>query len=400
MAIEKGIEADKDMPRPISFRVEKSIQDCGLELWARVTEQSPLFMRAPFLQAFEEALPDTLQTRYGVLSENETPVAVMAGQILTLHADRIPPAASSTSAENARPKLLQAVMSKLRARVFMWGNFMGWGYSGIAFAPGVDKAVLWPKLVEAIDRAHKQDEGIRSAGIQLVLDISDDDAAGARHLEQHGFRPMPAEPDMILTIDPAWKKFDDYRAALKSKYRKASVEMDKELAAAGCVIEKLSDIENHADELINLHLQVHEQSANRFVTLKRNFFPALARRFGDRFICTVVRKESRILGFIATLIDGDTALAYVVGHDVQANRELPIYLRLLQTAIEDGIYHGCKRVTYGRTALEPKARLGAVAVPLTVYGRHKNPIIGPLLTLFLQQLAPKEGPPLRSPFNK
>jgi hypothetical protein len=73
---------------------------------------------------------------------------------------------------------------------------------------------------------------------------------------------------------------------------------------------------------------------------------------------------------------------------------------MLQTAIEDGIRHGCKRVTYGRTALEPKARLGAVAVPLTVYGRHKNPIIGPLITLFLQQMAPKEGPPLRSPFNK
>ena len=191
---------------------------------------------------------------------------------------------------------------------------------------------------------------------------------------------------------------------MKAKYRKASVEMDKELAAAGCVIERLSDVESHADELIALQHQVHEQSTHRFVKLKRDFFPALARRLGDRFICTVVRQKSgersRILGFITTLIDGDTALAYVVGHDVQQNRELPIYLRMLHTAIEDGIQHGCKRVTYGRTALEPKARLGAVPVALTVYGRHKNPIIGPLITPFLQAMAPKEGPPLRSPFNK
>jgi hypothetical protein len=343
-----------------------------------------------------------LQPRYGVLSENDTPVAVLVGQILTLQADRIAPAVGT--AEDAKPKILRSVMAKLRARVFMWGNFMGWGYAGIAFAPGVDKVALWPKLAEAIDRAHKQDEGIRSAGIQLVLDISDEDAAGARHLEKYRFRPVEAEPDMILTIDPSWKNFTDYRTALKAKYRKASVDMDKELAAAGCVIEKLSDVESHAEELINLHLQVHEQSANRFVSLKANFFPALARNLGDRFICTVVRQkigqETRILGFITTLLDGDTALAYVVGHDVQANRELPIYLRLLQTAIEDGIQHGCKRVTYGRTALEPKARIGAVAVPLIVYGRHKNLIIGPLVTPFLQQMAPKEGPPLRSPFNK
>lgn len=281
----------------------------------------------------------------------------------------------------------------------MWGNFMGWGYSGITFAPGVDRAGLWPMVAEAIDRAHEEDKGIRSTALQLVLDIAEDDASGARHLEKHLFRSMPAEPDMILTIDPDWKSFEDYRAALKSKYRKASLEMDKELTVANCVIAKLTDIEGHADELINLHLQVHEQSINRFVTLKRDFIPALARRLGDRFICTVIRQEARILGFVTTLIDGDTALAYVVGHDVQANRELPIYLRLLQTAIEDGIRHECRRVTYGRTALEPKARLGAVAVPLTVYGRHKNPIVGPLITPLLQQIAPKNGPPLRSPFK-
>lgn len=388
-----GIEIDPGMPRPLNFRVEKSIQDCGIDLWEQVTRQSPLFMRVPFLQAFEEALPDTLQLRYGVLSDNKVPVAVLVGQILTLHADRI------ASADNSRPKILQSVMAKLRARVFMWGNFMGWGYSGIAFAPGVDKEGLWPKVAGAIDRAQEEDDGIRSVGIQLVLDISADEAAGAGHLEEHRFRPMPAEPDMILTIEPGWKVFEDYRTALKAKYRKASIEMDKQLAASGCVIEKLSDIEKYADELINLHLQVHEQSVNRFVTLKRDFIPALARHLGDRLICTVIRQESRILGFITTLIDGDTALAYVVGHDVQANRELPIYLRLLQTAIEDGIHHGCKRVTYGRTALEPKARIGAVAVPLTVYARHKSAVIGSLVTPFLQQMAPKNGPPLRSPFK-
>jgi predicted N-acyltransferase len=403
MKIKTGIEIDSGTTRQLNFRVANRIQDCDLDLWEQVTKHAPLFMKIPFLQAFEEALPDTLQTRYGILSDKEIPVVVFVGQILVLHADRIPSA--SPSADNPRTKkILQSVMSKLHTRVFMWGNFMGWGYSGIAFAPGVDRAALWPKVAEAIDRAQEADEGISSAGIQLVLDISDDEEAGASHLERHRFRSMPAEPDMILTIDPGWKTFEDYRAALKAKYRKASVEMDKELAIAGCVIEKLSDVETHADELINLHLQVHEQSPNRFVTLKRDFIPALARRLGDRFICTVIRQkigqESRILGFITTLIDGDTALAYVVGHDVQANRNLPIYLRLLQTAIEDGIRHGCKRVTYGRTALEPKARLGAIPIPLTVYGRHKNAIVGALATPFLQQMAPKNGPPLRSPFKE
>ena len=390
-----AIEIKRAAGRPLLFRVEERLEACGIADWVAVTGASPLFMKAPFLLAFEEAMPDTLKPRYGVLTDGDVPVAVMSGQLLALHADRIP----SGAAAEAAPKLVRSVMSRVRARIFMWGNFMGWGTSGMALAPGADPQALWPLVTQAIDRAGDADEAIRSASLQLVLDISPRETLAARSLEKLGFRPMKAEPDMVLALDPSWESFEHYRGALKSKYRKASVDMDEALARAGCVIERVSDLEGHADELIALHVQVHEQSVNRFVTLKRALFPALSRHLGERFSCTVLRDPSRILGFITTIIDGDTALAYVVGHDVEANRELPIYLRLLQTAIEDGIRHRCRRLTYGRTALEPKARLGAVAASLTVYGRHTNPVIGPLVTKFLQQLAPAGEPPQRNPFK-
>jgi len=392
MAIEIGTGGK----RALRFRVEERLRDCGVDQWEKVTAQSSLFMRAPFLQAFEEGMPATLKPRYGVLSDGDVPVAVLAGQVLTLHADRIP----SGSAEKSAPQIVKAAMSRMRTRVFMWGNFMGWGSSGIALAPGADASTLLLRVVEAIDRSDEADDEIRSAGLQLVLDLSPAQTAAARELEKHGFRPIRAEPDMVLALDPAWKALEDYRTALKSKYRKASVEMDAELSRAGCVIEKLVEVDSRADELIALHLQVHEQSINRFVTLRREFIPALARHLAGRFHCRVVRNGSRLLGFITTLIDGDTAIAYVVGHDAEANSRLPVYLRLLQTAIEDGLAHRCKRVTYGRTALEPKARLGALPAPLTVYGRHTNPVLGPLVTRFLQHLAPAENPPARNPFKE
>ena len=168
-----GIEIASDSPHPLNFRVAKRIQDCGLDLWERVTKDSPLFMRAPFLQALEEGMPDTLQPRYGILMDKDMPVAVLVGQILTLYADRIP------AANESRSKILQSAMEKLHTSVALWGNILGWGYSGIAFAPGADKAALWPKVAEAIHRAREEDKDIRSAGIHLVLDISDEEAAGA-----------------------------------------------------------------------------------------------------------------------------------------------------------------------------------------------------------------------------
>lgn len=382
-----------NLSSPIQARVVSRLQDCGVDLWDEIAAQACLFNRSPFLLAFEAGMPDTLEPRYVVFSADGAPVAVMVCQILTLRADRIAPAESKWANRFA------PLLGVLRMRAFLCGNFMGWGYSGIVFAPGVDRERHWPQLAAAIGRLHKLDSGIRAARLQLVLDLSADDVSGAKHLEAQGYRSMAAEPDMVLHIDPAWRSFADYRTALKSKYRKASVEMDMALATAGCVIERLTDVESHAGELIALHLQVHEQSPHRFVSLRREFIPALAQRLGHDFVCTVIRRDERILGFITTLIDGDTALAYVVGHDVTANTGLPIYLRLLQTAVETGIERGCRRVTYGRTALEPKARIGAVPTPLTIYGRHRGWLLGPLLMRAAGRMAPAGMPPLRSPFK-
>src|SRR5688572_16210599 len=169
-----SVRAGRAMPSRCRLRVEKRLHDCGIELWERVTRRSPLFMRAPFLRALEEGMPDTLAPRYGVLGDEDTPLAVLVGQILTLRADRLPPAA----ADQPGPGILQSITSRVQTKVFLWGNFLGWGYSGIAFAPGADREALWPMVAEAIGRAHQVDQGIDSAGMQLVMDISADEASG------------------------------------------------------------------------------------------------------------------------------------------------------------------------------------------------------------------------------
>ena len=77
-------------PSPVGalqFRVEARIRYCGLDLWQRMTEGGPLFISAPFLHAFEEALPESLQLRYGALSDSGVPVAVLLGQIPLEHLD-------------------------------------------------------------------------------------------------------------------------------------------------------------------------------------------------------------------------------------------------------------------------------------------------------------------------
>lgn len=59
-----------------------------------------------------------------------------------------------------------------------------------------------------------------------------------------------------------------------------------------------------------------------------------------------------------------TAFAYHIGLNREAaNAGVPIYLRLLGASLAQSIAFGCERLSFGRTALEPKAPLGCAAKP-------------------------------------
>lgn len=96
--------------------------------------------------------------------------------------------------------------------------------------------------------------------------------------------------------------------------------------------------------------------------------------------------------------DGETAIGFYLGMDYEANARLPIYHALLLAVIEQAITWRCKRVSFGRTALEAKSRLGCQPEKTHIWVRHRVP----MLNFLVQQLmknATHEEPPQRNPFK-
>jgi hypothetical protein len=77
---------------------------------------------------------------------------------------------------------------------------------------------------------------------------------------------------------------------------------------------------------------------------------------------------------------------------------LPLYLRLVHATIGDAIAWGCKRLSLGRTALEPKAALGARPEPMSVWLRHRVPALNWCLRGLLGAVPHAEAPE-RNPFK-
>jgi Acetyltransferase (GNAT) domain len=377
-------------PTGFGFALADCVDYLDAARWDALASPHSVFLSRPYLRALEEAGPENMRQRYAMIFRGREPVAAVAAQCVTVSAARVRKA--------ARHEKLAAPLERVRERMLVCGNLLSWGMHGAAFAPAEDPAALWPAVAEALYRLRRADKLSGDADLVMVKDIPDGHADAAAALSKFSYRALETEPDMVLELPANWRNFEDYLSSLTAKYRKAARQIEKEVAAAGCRVEELHDIEARAGELHALYMQTHMGARLRLVTLPAAFIPALAARLGGALRCTVVRRDDELVGFVTTVRDGETAVGYYMGFDREANAQFPVYLRLLQSVVADAIELGCRRLSLGRTALEPKARLGARPAPLRVWIRHRIPALNVLVRGLLRTVSHDEAPE-RNPFK-
>lgn len=394
---------ERRRPSGFDFALADRVDFLNGAAWDAVTAGGSQFLQRKVLRVIEAHGPDNLVPRYALIFRGPQPVAAVAAQLVTVTNQHLLKKESGggkngSSLQRVLTPAAKLATSQLNEPLLVAGNLMSWGFHGIAFAAGEDPAALWPGVAEALYRIRRAERLLGQTNLVLVKDLTEREQ-GLEALRRFSYRPMETEPNMVLALNPAWRTYDDYLAALDAKYRRNAKDQVKKLANAGCVVESLTDLTPHAARLYELYLAVHKNASVRLVTLAESYLPQLALALGDDFRCTVIRRGEQILGFVTTIRDGDTAIAYYIGFDRTAAAEgLPIYLRLLHTTIADAIAWGCKSLSLGRTALEPKAALGAKPEPMSVWLRHRVPAMNWLIRGMLGAVTHEE-PPERNPFK-
>jgi hypothetical protein len=381
---------ERHTPSGFAFALADSIDYLDHAHWQKVTPHDSLFLSPRYLRVLEEAGPDNVRQRYALIFREKEPVAAVAAQSVTVSIARLRKTAAASDP-----------VSRHEEKMLVCGNLLSWGMHGISFAPNVDQQPLWPAVAEAIYRLRRVDKLFGDTAFVMVKDIPDAYASAATALGRFSYRELETEPNMVLDISPNWKNYDDYMASLTSKYRKQAKQIEKEVNAAGCTVEEINtnEIARNAEQLHALYLQTHKNARLRLVTLPVAFLPTLAERLGDDLRFTVLRRDDELLGFVTTVKDGETAVGYYIGFDRKTNADIPIYFRLLQSVVGHAIALGCKRLSLGRTALEPKARLGARPDPMRIWIRHRIPMLNLIVRGLLHTIDDHEEPPQRNPFK-
>lgn len=353
---------------------------------------STVFLSRDYLRVLESHAPDNLQPRYALAYADGEPVAAMLFQRVRLTGDRL--------RKPGAKRLIDKPLAHLDEHMLVCGNLLACGARAIAFAPGTDPALLWSGVGEAMYRLRRADKLIGESNLAMIKDFDAGDDIARDALRLLGYRHVETEPDMVLTVKPAWATYDDYLASLTSSYRSAAKRLDKDCAAAGITLRVVAADEMHARhaDIKGLYDQVHQAQGMRLASLSPTYLSEMALALGDRFVCRVAERDGQWLGFITSVKDGVTAVGYYVGFDREANAGAPIYLALLQSTIADAIAFGCARLSLGRTALEPKSKMGCKPEPLACAVRHRVSALN-WITSALTRTASHDEPPERSPFK-
>jgi predicted N-acyltransferase len=390
-------------PANLKFAIADSIAMLDAGAWQELAAQTGFFMSYEYLKSVEAVLPLNLSPRYALIysgcAPEGKPIAAVYMQIADISLAQARPEKGEDDAKSLLAPLDQLAKS-LKQRVLTCGNLLTFGQHGIALAPGVDPELAWHGVAEVLYRVRQAEKLAGSADFVMIKDLHAPYRDDASHLEHLSYRYVETEPNMVLTLNPDWKTHDDYLASLASKYRSGIRNaVFKPIEQAGCTVEQFADMAGMKERIHALYKEVQVNAGFRPFELQPEYFPALQAAAGERYRCSAVMREGQMLGFLITVADGDTSIAFHVGFDRAAAADLPIYLRLLHASIADAIALGCKRISFGRTALEPKAALGAKPEAFGVLVRHRQPIMNKLMKHLLLSIDHDDAPE-RSPFKK
>ena len=389
---------ERHRPSGFGFALADSIDYVDPIRWDTLTAGASLFLQRRYLSVLEQHGPDNLEPRYAIIHRGRVPIAAVVMQLVTVAGTRFMKPAATGRRRRILQRALRPAATALRERVLVCGNLLSWGFHAAAFAPGVAPAEVWPAIVEAMYRVRRAERLAGGSDFALVKDLAAAEMEHAETLRRFSYRSVESDPNMVLELAPEWRSYEDYLAALTGKYRNAAKKIAKDLAQGGCTLGPLKELGAHAERLHALYLGVVDNAAVRPVTLPPAFFPALAESLGEDFRCLAVRRAHDLVGFISVLKDGDTAVAYYIGFDRTSGVGNAAYLGLLHAVIGEAIALGCRRISFGRTALEPKAGLGARPERTWLWARHRNPVMNALIRNLLRAVPHGEAPG-RSPFK-
>lgn len=367
-----------------------SVDKISEEIWQSLACEANIYFHRKYLKSIEKNHPEITFSYIVLVDEKQKAIAFSSIQIVDFYIDGI---------KNDLEILIRKVKNigrklhifpyKKPLKILISGNTFVSGEHGIFIKQNQDKRVIIKQLSKAILHFVNSDKKLKKeVDAFLLKDFTNESIFITDELRGFNYHPFLVEPNMKFDLQENWRNFDDYLAAMKTKFR---VKAKKALQLSSTIkIENvtLKNIDEQLPKMTALYKKVSSNADFNLGDFNLETYKDLKEKFGNKYILKTYWLNDKIVGFISGIINQNSLDAHFVGIDYQLNRKYAIYQRMLYDYVEIGLNQHVKTINFGRTASEIKSSVGAKAQDLTMYVRHKKSITNRILKLFLQRVQP------------
>lgn len=356
-----------------------SVESIPPDYWKILNCEDNAYYTPEFLKAFETANAD-IKFNYLFAFQGKTPIAFANTQIVTISVQTI---TKNIKIAAWLKRLINNLFCNNQMRILFVGNVFLSGEYGTFLKQDKDKIKTFSALAKSVKELYKTSK--RLHGI-FVKDFKEESLYITNELKNFGYAAMRVEPNMMIYLKPEWQSFDDYKNALKSKYRVKANKADSK--SEGLVAKRFSneDVVVHKQELQQLYENTIANANFNAQVLNLKTYINLKATYHDKFIVKGYFLENKLVGFLSAMVNGDHLDAHFIGLDYAFNKKYAIYPRILNDYVRLGIEHNSKHINLGRTASEIKSTLGAQPQDLMCYFRHKNPLLNKFIKPFVSSV--------------
>ncbi len=329
--------------------------------WDGVDQGMRLAARHKFLAAVEASRINDCRYYYPVVRQKGNPVAHASIYQISTEIDMF-----------GGPGLRAMVRSVRRIRKkFMIMRTVECGCpvalgNTIVFRPGSDRSSVLELILRAVERIAAE-EGVDAI---VFRDFDDDEVPFyERVMRSWGYHKIHNLPSAHLRI--RWETFDDYLRAMRSQYRYKIRARMQRFGESGARMFVMDDFSDRAVEMARLWRNVYDQAKEyQREVIGPDFFVNVGRIRGTSAL--MVEINGRLVAFSLLIDDGETLEQLYCGLDYEINRSAAVYFNMLYKIVKMAIDRGYRKVDFGITTLIPKLDVGAEAVPLYMFMKHRQ----------------------------
>ncbi len=385
----------------VAFRYEvyNSMANTPVE-WDLAAPSENIFLQRIYLTALEHARPEGMQFCYTLVWQGDTVCGVVYGQLKLFKASN-----SLQTTETDENKsffkvvgncVKNLVVNLVEFNTLVCGNLLLTGEHGYHFNKTLIHETQIANIVFEATQAMASfwEKKGSKASVTLVKDYYNQ-----QQLPSLGFTEFSIQPSMVMDLPTEWHSFEDYMAALSSKYRVRTRRAFKKRAEIVHRPLSVHEVKDLAPDMYKMYLMVAENAGFNVVDMHPAYLPQIKAELPNQVNITGYFLADKLVGYTTLIQNGLELEAHFLGYDKSVNHHYQLYHNMLLDMLRFGIEHKHQRIIFARTALEIKSSIGAVAHQMYCYFKHRNHISNKLLKHTLDILEEKEPFTPRHPFS-